>query len=63
MPSSAVLNIMKPVMCILPEVTTPERKVPFREKVPETWCRAHVHIQAAQIGKARESVFKLLLPS
>ena len=27
------LHLIKPVMCVLPEVATPERKVPFREKM------------------------------
>jgi len=49
MPTSAVLNIMKPVMCILPEVTTPERKVPFREKVLWTIITLFIFLICSQI--------------
>eukprot|EP00442_Polarella_glacialis_P042303 CAMPEP_0115092154 /NCGR_PEP_ID=MMETSP0227-20121206/26571_1 /TAXON_ID=89957 /ORGANISM="Polarella glacialis, Strain CCMP 1383" /LENGTH=36 /DNA_ID= /DNA_START= /DNA_END= /DNA_ORIENTATION= len=27
------LNLIKPVMCILPEVEPPDRKIPFKEKI------------------------------
>merc|ERR1719478_1415213 len=49
MPSSAVLNIMKPMMCILPEVATPERKVPFREKVLWTVITLFIFLICSQI--------------
>ena len=26
------LELIRPVMCVLPEVATPDRKIPFREK-------------------------------
>jgi hypothetical protein len=27
------LNLIKPVMCVLPEVEAPDRRIPFKEKV------------------------------
>jgi len=27
------LNLVKPVMCILPEVNAPDRQIPFKEKI------------------------------
>jgi len=44
-----VLDIVKPVMCILPEVQAPERKVPFREKVLWTAITLFVFLVCCQI--------------
>jgi protein transport protein SEC61 subunit alpha len=43
------LQMLKPVMCILPEVETPERKVPFREKVLWTIITLFIYLICSQI--------------
>merc|ERR1711939_64755 len=43
------LNLIKPVMCILPEVSTPDRRVPFREKVLWTAISLFVFLVCCQI--------------
>jgi len=43
------LNIVKPFMPILPEVTTPERKVPFKEKVLWTTITLFIYLVCCQI--------------
>merc|ERR1719235_2613502 len=44
-----VLQLIKPVMCILPEVSTPDRRVPFREKVLWTAISLFVFLVCCQI--------------
>lgn len=44
-----VLNLVKPCMCVLPEVTTPDRKVPFREKILWTAISLFVFLVCCQI--------------
>merc|ERR1712226_697631 len=43
------LNLIKPVMCILPEVQTPDRRVPFREKILWTSISLFVFLVCCQI--------------
>eukprot|EP00742_Colponemidia_sp_Colp-10_P000784 GILJ01000850.1.p1 GENE.GILJ01000850.1~~GILJ01000850.1.p1 ORF type:complete len:476 (+),score=84.78 GILJ01000850.1:69-1496(+) len=43
------LNLIKPVMHILPEVSTPERKIPFREKVLWTAITLFIFLVCCQI--------------
>jgi len=43
------LDLVKPVMCVLPEVSTPDRKVPFREKVLWTAISLFVFLVCCQI--------------
>jgi len=43
------LDVVKPVMCILPEVATPERRIPFREKVLWTAISLFVFLVCTQI--------------
>eukprot|EP00933_Yihiella_yeosuensis_P013465 TRINITY_DN1246_c0_g2_i3.p1 TRINITY_DN1246_c0_g2~~TRINITY_DN1246_c0_g2_i3.p1 ORF type:complete len:474 (+),score=102.35 TRINITY_DN1246_c0_g2_i3:80-1501(+) len=47
--SFRVLNLVKPVMCVLPEVATPDRKIPFREKVLWTAISLFVFLVCCQI--------------
>jgi len=43
------LNLIKPVMCILPEVSTPDRKIPFKEKLLWTSISLFVFLVCCQI--------------
>jgi len=43
------LNLVKPVMCVLPEVQDPDRKVPFKEKVLWTSISLFVYLVCCQI--------------
>eukprot|EP00921_Rhytidocystis_pertsovi_P023823 GHVQ01038231.1.p1 GENE.GHVQ01038231.1~~GHVQ01038231.1.p1 ORF type:complete len:474 (+),score=34.38 GHVQ01038231.1:261-1682(+) len=43
------LNLIKPVMCVLPEVQTPDRKIPFKEKVLWTLVCLFVFLICCQI--------------
>jgi len=43
------LYIVKPFMAILPEVTTPERKIPFKEKVLWTAITLFIYLVCCQI--------------
>eukprot|EP00922_Rhytidocystis_sp_ex-Travisia-forbesii_P038432 GHVS01057254.1.p1 GENE.GHVS01057254.1~~GHVS01057254.1.p1 ORF type:complete len:474 (+),score=65.87 GHVS01057254.1:222-1643(+) len=43
------LNLIKPVMCVLPEVQTPDRKIPFKEKVLWTLVSLFVFLICCQI--------------
>merc|ERR550537_1608463 len=43
------LNLVKPCMCVLPEVSTPDRKIPFREKVLWTAISLFVFLVCCQI--------------
>jgi len=43
------LNLVKPVMCVLPEVSTPEHKVPFKEKVMWTIITLFIFLVCCQI--------------
>jgi len=44
-----LLNLVKPVMCVLPEVSTPDRKIPFREKILWTAISLFVFLVCCQI--------------
>ena len=43
------LHLLRPVMCILPEVAQPERRVPFREKVLWTIITLFIFLVCCQI--------------
>eukprot|EP00922_Rhytidocystis_sp_ex-Travisia-forbesii_P038420 GHVS01057242.1.p1 GENE.GHVS01057242.1~~GHVS01057242.1.p1 ORF type:complete len:474 (+),score=54.87 GHVS01057242.1:222-1643(+) len=43
------LNLIKPVMCVLPEVQTPDRKIPFKEKILWTLVSLFVFLICCQI--------------
>lgn len=43
------LHLVKPVMCILPEVATPDRKIPFREKIVWTAMTLFIFLVCCQI--------------
>jgi protein transport protein SEC61 subunit alpha len=43
------LNLIKPVMCILPEVSQPDRKIPFKEKILWTSISLFVFLVCCQI--------------
>lgn len=43
------LNLIKPVMCILPEVQSPDRKIPFKEKMLWTLVSLFVFLICCQI--------------
>eukprot|EP00922_Rhytidocystis_sp_ex-Travisia-forbesii_P038431 GHVS01057253.1.p1 GENE.GHVS01057253.1~~GHVS01057253.1.p1 ORF type:complete len:505 (+),score=77.21 GHVS01057253.1:96-1517(+) len=43
------LNLIKPVMCVLPEVQTADRKIPFKEKVLWTLVSLFVFLICCQI--------------
>jgi len=43
------LNLIKPVMCILPEVEAPDRKIPFKEKILWTSISLFVFLVCCQI--------------
>jgi len=47
--SFRVLNLVKPCMCVLPEVSTPDRKIPFREKILWTAISLFVFLVCCQI--------------
>jgi len=44
-----VINLVKPFMCVLPEVASPERRIPFREKVLWTAISLFVFLVCCQI--------------
>jgi len=44
-----VLDLVKPCMCVLPEVSTPDRKIPFREKILWTAISLFVFLVCCQI--------------
>merc|ERR1712157_406901 len=44
-----VLDLVKPCMCVLPEVSAPDRKIPFREKVLWTAISLFVFLVCCQI--------------
>jgi len=44
-----VLHLVKPLMCVLPEVSSPERKVPFREKVLWTAVSLFIFLVCCQV--------------
>jgi len=44
-----VLNLVKPCMCVLPEVSTPDRRIPFREKVLWTAISLFVFLVCCQV--------------
>merc|ERR1712032_1181185 len=44
-----VINLVKPCMCVLPEVSTPDRRVPFREKVLWTAATLLIFLVCCQI--------------
>merc|ERR1719235_2008067 len=44
-----VLQLIKPVMCILPEVSTPDRRIPFKEKILWTAISLFVFLVCCQI--------------
>jgi len=43
------LNLIKPLMCVLPEVSSPDRKIPFKEKVLWTFISLFVFLICCQI--------------
>merc|ERR550537_2167874 len=43
------LELVRPVMCVLPEVQQPDRKVPFREKVLWTIITLFIFLVCCQI--------------
>lgn len=43
------LHLIKPVMCILPEVASPDRKIPFREKLLWTIVTLFIFLVCCQI--------------
>lgn len=43
------LDLIKPVMCVLPEVQTPETKIPFREKIMWTVITLFIFLVCCQI--------------
>ena len=49
MSSFRFLNLIKPMMFILPEVAPPERKVPFKEKILWTSISLFVYLVCCQI--------------
>jgi len=44
-----VLSLVQPCMCVLPEVSTPDRKIPFREKILWTAISLFVFLVCCQI--------------
>jgi len=44
-----VIDLVKPVMCVLPEVATPERRIPFREKILWTAISLFVFLVCCQV--------------
>jgi protein transport protein SEC61 subunit alpha len=44
-----VIDLVKPLMCVLPEVSTPDRRIPFREKVLWTSISLFVFLVCTQI--------------
>ena len=43
------LELIRPVMCILPEVTSPERRIPFKEKILWTLITLFIFLVCGQI--------------
>uniref|UniRef100_A0A0G4FL78 Translocon Sec61/SecY plug domain-containing protein n=1 Tax=Chromera velia CCMP2878 TaxID=1169474 RepID=A0A0G4FL78_9ALVE len=43
------LNLIKPVMCVLPEVSAPDRRIPFKEKILWTSISLFVFLVCCQI--------------
>merc|ERR1712032_214525 len=44
-----VINLVKPCMCVLPEVSTPDRRVPFKQKVLWTVVTLFIFLVCCQI--------------
>merc|ERR1719497_190693 len=44
-----LLNLVKPCMCVLPEVSTPDRRIPCREKILWTAISLFVFLVCCQI--------------
>merc|ERR1712032_171207 len=44
-----VINLVKPCMCVLPEVSTPDRKIPFKQKVLWTVVTLFIFLVCCQI--------------
>ncbi|CAJ1340291.1 unnamed protein product [Effrenium voratum] len=44
-----LLDLVKPCMCVLPEVSTPDRRIPFREKILWTGISLFVFLVCCQI--------------
>ena len=43
------LQLVEPVMCVLPEVQSPEQKIPFKEKVMWTVITLFIFLVCCQI--------------
>lgn len=43
------LNLVEPIMCILPEVSTPDHKIPFKEKIMWTVITLFIFLVCCQI--------------
>jgi len=43
------LNLVRPIMCVLPEVSSPEQRVPFKEKVMWTLITLFIFLVCCQI--------------
>lgn len=43
------LNLVKPIMCVLPEISTPEHKIPFKEKILWTIITLFIFLVCCQI--------------
>jgi hypothetical protein len=43
------LHLIRPVMCVVPEVASPDRKIPFREKVLWTVVTLFIFLVCCQI--------------
>lgn len=52
------LHLVKPVMCLLPEVAAPDRKIPFREKALWTMVTLFIFLVCCQIPLYGVSVSK-----
>ena len=46
---ASFLHLIRPVMCILPEVTSPERRIPFKEKILWTLITLFIFLVCGQI--------------
>jgi len=49
MAKTRLLQLVKPFMCVMPEVSTPERRIPFREKVLWTAISLFLFLVCCQI--------------
>jgi protein transport protein SEC61 subunit alpha len=47
--SFRMLNLVKPLMCVLPEVQPPDRRIPFKEKILWTSISLFVYLVCCQI--------------